>query len=212
MARVRAFEGLGQGGGDEALRKFAAEHLAPSYRKSVAEAELFVLLRAIRLASAGADDVRVQACPQEIRIELRGAREARITFQVEPEAPYKITSLSYEELADAGGGPAEPPLTWDHLEQRLLAAKRAGFSGAVIVVRDGKTIVDRGYGLADRERGTPNSTDTIFGIGSVPIDFTKAGDEVPGGRTSTANAGAVLPAGFEPVCGRRDRSPEGGMS
>jgi CubicO group peptidase (beta-lactamase class C family) len=28
--------------------------------------------------------------------------------------------------------------------------------------------------MADRERGRPNTTDTIYAIGSVPIDFTKA--------------------------------------
>jgi CubicO group peptidase (beta-lactamase class C family) len=35
-------------------------------------------------------------------------------------------------------------------------------------------VLHRGYGLADREKKIPISTETIFAIGSVPIDFTKA--------------------------------------
>lgn len=42
----------------------------------------------------------------------------------------------------------------------------------MLIVRDGKVVLDRGYGLANRELGIPNGPDTIFAVGSHPIDFT----------------------------------------
>lgn len=71
--------------------------------------------------------------------------------------------------------PQAPPLSWDTLEARMDAEAKAGFSGAVLVVRDGKIVLDRGYGLANREEKIAATKDTIFAIGSTPIDFTKAG-------------------------------------
>lgn len=65
-----------------------------------------------------------------------------------------------------------PPLTWDNLEERLESEAASGFSGVVLVVRDGETVVERAFGMANRAAGIPNRVDTIFGIGSTPIDFT----------------------------------------
>lgn len=71
----------------------------------------------------------------------------------------------------------EPPeaLTWDNLEAYIEAEAKAGFSGVILVVRDGEAVLDKAFGMANREEGIPNRTDTIFGIGSTPIDFTHVG-------------------------------------
>ena len=54
------------------------------------------------------------------------------------------------------------------LRTRLEAAAQAGeFSGAVLVVRDGHTLFEGGYGLADRERNIPNTPFTQFRVGSM---------------------------------------------
>jgi D-alanyl-D-alanine carboxypeptidase len=54
------------------------------------------------------------------------------------------------------------------LRARLEAATAAdAFSGAVLVVRDGRTVFEGAYGLADRERGIPNSPLTQFRVGSM---------------------------------------------
>ena len=51
---------------------------------------------------------------------------------------------------------------------RLEAATQAGqFSGAVLVTRDGRTLFEGAYGLADRERGVPNTPLTQFRVGSM---------------------------------------------
>ena len=54
------------------------------------------------------------------------------------------------------------------LRARLETATKAGeFSGAVLVTRDGRTLFEGAYGLADRERGIANTPQTKFRIGSM---------------------------------------------
>jgi CubicO group peptidase (beta-lactamase class C family) len=54
------------------------------------------------------------------------------------------------------------------LRARLAAATAAGeFSGAVLVARDGRTLFEGAYGLADRERNVPNTPLTQFRVGSM---------------------------------------------
>ena len=61
---------------------------------------------------------------------------------------------------------------WDDVEQIVRQEVDAGFSGAVLLVRDGEVVLDKGYGFADRDQEIPNTPDTIFALGSTPIDFT----------------------------------------
>lgn len=59
------------------------------------------------------------------------------------------------------------------LRAHLDASTETGsFSGAVLVARDGITLFERAYGLADRERGIPNTTQTRFRVGSMNKMFT----------------------------------------
>ena len=45
---------------------------------------------------------------------------------------------------------------------------------AVAIGREGRTIMERAYGMADLEHGLPNTTETIFEAGSVSKQFTAA--------------------------------------
>jgi CubicO group peptidase (beta-lactamase class C family) len=67
-----------------------------------------------------------------------------------------------------------PQLTWDNLEARMAAEESAGFSGSLLVVRGDRVVLDRGYGLANREAKIAATPETVYGIGSTPIDFTRA--------------------------------------
>ncbi|HEX8361521.1 MAG TPA: serine hydrolase domain-containing protein [Longimicrobium sp.] len=54
------------------------------------------------------------------------------------------------------------------LRTQLETATAAGqFSGAVLVTRDGTTLFEGAYGLADRESGVPNTPQTQFRAGSM---------------------------------------------
>lgn len=67
--------------------------------------------------------------------------------------------------------PATPP-TWDTVDRFIAAEIEKGFAGSVLLVRDGEIVLHEGYGLADREAGVQNTPETIFALGSTPIDFT----------------------------------------
>ena len=56
----------------------------------------------------------------------------------------------------------------------LAERAKAGFSGVVLAARDGKLVLAKGYGLADREAGTPFRVDSVVSIGSVTKQFTAA--------------------------------------
>ncbi|WP_420470598.1 serine hydrolase [Brevundimonas sp. FT23042] len=49
---------------------------------------------------------------------------------------------------------------------------RDAFSGSVLVARGDEILLDRGYGLANREWAIPNDGDTKFRLGSVSKQFT----------------------------------------
>jgi CubicO group peptidase (beta-lactamase class C family) len=74
---------------------------------------------------------------------------------------------------------AQDPLTdkldWENLTVRVSQFfARNGLDGAILVTRDGEVVLNAGYGKANREANFDNTTDTIFAIGSCPIDFTHA--------------------------------------
>jgi CubicO group peptidase (beta-lactamase class C family) len=48
------------------------------------------------------------------------------------------------------------------------------FQGAVLVARNGKVILSRGYGMADAAQGTPNRAQTRFRLASITKQFTAA--------------------------------------
>jgi CubicO group peptidase (beta-lactamase class C family) len=52
--------------------------------------------------------------------------------------------------------------------------KEDRFSGAVLLSRNGKIVLSKGYGLANRETGTPNSPRTKLRLGSLTKQFTAA--------------------------------------
>ncbi len=77
---------------------------------------------------------------------------------------------------------ASPSATATALAGRIDAAVRAqaalpvakAFSGTVLVTQDGKVILDKGYGLADRAHHIPNTSNTTFQIASTSKQFTAA--------------------------------------
>lgn len=68
-----------------------------------------------------------------------------------------------------------PSVSWDSLDERLQWEVGQGFSGVVLIARDGEVVFHKAYGLATREQQTAMRPDSILAIGSTPIDFTMAG-------------------------------------
>ncbi len=60
------------------------------------------------------------------------------------------------------------------IEAYLAEQAASGFSGAVLMVREGQILLHQGYGLANRSAAVPVTPDTVFDIGSIAKRFTKA--------------------------------------
>ncbi len=75
-------------------------------------------------------------------------------------------------------GPAAALTQYDvairHIDEYASAAADRGFSGTVLVSRGAEVLLNRGYGLADRERDVPVTTGTLFDIGSITKDLTRS--------------------------------------
>lgn len=177
--RGRAIEAMIQSSGEDALRAFASEQLAPGYRASFAsDGELLGYLARIREAARGFGNIEAEPAENGGTrfIFLSASQAVSLVFRLDDDPPHRIVALEFEGARPADAHPMDdvPPYTWNTVEAGLDSAAADGFSGAVLAVHGGKIVLHRGFGLADREHHVPIDANTIFAIGSVPIDFTKA--------------------------------------
>lgn len=61
-----------------------------------------------------------------------------------------------------------------------------GFSGAVSLIKDGRVILRKGYGESNEEKHVPNSSQTVFDIGSLAKQFTAVSILILEGRKELA--------------------------
>jgi len=176
----QAVEAMISSSGDASLTRFIDGYLSTEYQQSLAKEDLLALLRKIRGSCAAAGGIMAEPIGDDgLRLVFEGGQESyTVEFRIQKKPPYKITELTWIKGTAADMKPRKKAMTktitWNSLEQSLKDEEKKGFAGAVLVVRDGDVVLHDGYGMANRERGTPNTRDTIFAIGSTPIDFTKA--------------------------------------
>jgi CubicO group peptidase (beta-lactamase class C family) len=117
-------------------------------------------------------------------------------------------AIEVGEQGNGPGGPAGPPpppvtasMTPAELTNALDAylaefASNGRFAGVVAVAKNGATVFERAYGLADRERKTPVTAATRFNLASIGKAFTKTaiGQLVTQGKVAlTDTIGKLLP-------------------
>jgi CubicO group peptidase (beta-lactamase class C family) len=82
-------------------------------------------------------------------------------------------SAGGSSTAGATTATAASPETWRDFAAWLKAQAAGGrFSGSVLVAKRDQTVLDAGYGLADRATRAPNVTATLFCIASIGKLFT----------------------------------------
>jgi CubicO group peptidase (beta-lactamase class C family) len=85
-----------------------------------------------------------------------------------------IASLSSAHAQTRIQTPAKDPAA--RMQQVIQSyVDNKSFMGTVLVVKDGKTLIDEGYGSADLEWKIPNTPAVRFRLGSVTKQFTAAG-------------------------------------
>lgn len=110
--------------------------------------------------------VQERASDQFARFELRvAATEQHVILSLEGTAIPRPAEFPIARLTEG-----EAIAGVQAVLREYAAADR--FSGAVLVAKNGQVLFSRAYGLADRERGIPNTLQTRFRIGSMNKMFT----------------------------------------
>jgi len=80
--------------------------------------------------------------------------------------------LAFISLVSAQSPPSNADIDRKVDEYMDAVLRVDGFSGTILVARDGKPIVSKGYGMANIELNVPNAPDNVFRLGSVTKQFT----------------------------------------
>jgi CubicO group peptidase (beta-lactamase class C family) len=78
--------------------------------------------------------------------------------------------LSNNILIAQDGRPQDP--LFNKIDDYFEAGTEHGFSGAIAVVKNGELLINKGYGLADRDQKVQINPNTVFDIGSNTKQFT----------------------------------------
>lgn len=81
-----------------------------------------------------------------------------------------LASITLLILLTATAAAQDPAPKFDEYMNALAAQQR--FTGSVLVAREGKVILAKGYGLANIELDAPNTPQTKFRLGSITKQFT----------------------------------------
>jgi CubicO group peptidase (beta-lactamase class C family) len=99
------------------------------------------------------------------------AKELTANPAVQPLQPEPATEPLAETADDEAVVEGELGARLDHY---LTQITPFGFSGAVLVASDGEVVLNKGYGMAVKSQGTPNTSQTVFSVGSITKQFTAA--------------------------------------
>lgn len=176
--RIQALEAMIQQGDEDSIHRFLDGHIADDLKQSQGARSLKELLGDIREACASAGGiVATRDGETGMRLVFEGRDENQLVFfRLDSFPPYRVVELSWEALPrpDREKPPWLEGLTWENLEQTLQQAEQHGFSGTVLVVREDRLVLHEGYGVADRDQDIACTLNTVYAIGSTPIDFTHA--------------------------------------
>lgn len=169
---IQALESAGQHTPDELVDLFDDEHFSEDYIADTAREERRDVLAEIADVAAQAGAAMIDVENDEFRLSLQGPNRLTVAFEVEDSPPFAISTLRV-----VGKGERVPPieLTWDNAEEVFDTLAQQGLSGVVSLTRNGRTVHEAAYGSSNEALGFDTQLDTIYGIGSTPIDFTVAG-------------------------------------
>ncbi len=139
--------------------------------------------------SGGLDLHKVEkASDFEIDIAARTRKTGRdvvLHFAVEPTPPHAVSDVGVRPggapgPAAARGGPGGPDQAPRPAAEVIAGALpivdqaiAGGFSGVVLIAKDGKPVLERAAGFANRSFEVKNRIDTKFNLGSINKTFTK---------------------------------------
>ena len=194
--RLNGFLAMLENGDCEAFLK---KEFAPSFFEQLPFEEALRVTRQIAADSKGFEVRSVQA-NSDYELEALAQTKSngawrKIFLATEQSEPYRISSVGIDDADPPADVAAEMNETlvrkflespypkgrvWVKgelglkLDEFMTRQFHNGFSGAALVVKDGEILLYKGYGLADRDKAVPVTTETLFDAGSIMKDFTDA--------------------------------------
>lgn len=164
---IRATEKMFGSSDDASIRSFINEYMI--VEENLDQQYLFNDLKQLRSdVTNRMDDIMVNPAEEGLIFTFTGSdTSVRVLLQVTPEGIEKLVKIGEDHIDSI-------LITKGNIEELFRKAEQRGMAGVIYVVKDGQQLISKGFGLANSELGSPNITETIFGIGSRPIDFTKA--------------------------------------
>jgi CubicO group peptidase (beta-lactamase class C family) len=181
-SHVRAwFEMLA--GDDAGARRFLAEHMAASALAQASVDERLERRRNTLARTGGLTPLEVMdvgTTSVSVRCKAGNGDEVTALFEAEPDAPHKLLGVRIEAGAPGSGPPpaSGPKLTDSQATEQMRAtldekAAAGQFSGVALLARGDATLLSNAWGLADRAKKTPMTTDTRLNLGSIGKLFTR---------------------------------------
>lgn len=213
-ARIDAYVKALSSGSPEQFEAMAKEHFTPELLDRTAAQRRSMVSRIYDdFGEIAIADERMTS-PTHVELEMESKKNAMplgIVMDFEPGTPHRIASVGIRAGGPAGGGRGGPPplppapIKADMPASALSSAldvylsgitQSKDFAGGVLVAKDGAPLFEKAYGVADRERNTPMTTDLRFNIASIGKAFTKTaiGQLIQAGKLKgTDTLGAILP-------------------
>jgi CubicO group peptidase (beta-lactamase class C family) len=169
-------------GSEDVMARFFAENVGEAARRLRSDEER---LRFYRRMWPRMGRLTVSAVSESTETALTLLTSAEkggwftFSFQLEPKPSYKLDEIRIERSEPPAGDeqvpalPPDPDRIRSKLDEFLAGAEAFGYSGGVLVALRGTVLVEKGCGLADRDRRIPFGPETAFDIGSNTKDFTK---------------------------------------
>jgi hypothetical protein len=151
--------------GDQPLENFINKYM--DAKASRDQEELLERLRDIRNQTKSlTDNIIVEAEPEGISLLLSANGQSKKL----------LIKVDEKGISDLFLGKSAKPivLTRNNLVAAFDSLEAEGMAGLVYIKRNDEVLLKRAFGMANKSLKIPNTTQTIFAIGSRPIDFTIA--------------------------------------
>jgi len=164
---IRATERMFGSSDDASIRSFIDEYMVTG--ESEDHQHIFNNLKQLRSEVHNRmNSIAVEPSEEGLIFTFTGSDSSvRVLLQVTPQGIENLVKMGEDHIESL-------EITKGNTEERFRKAEQRGMAGVIHIVKDGQQLMSKGFGLANSERGNHNKIETIFGIGSRPIDFTKA--------------------------------------
>lgn len=85
-----------------------------------------------------------------------------------------LSCAGTEGLSQAVPTPPPDALVLARVDEYMMRLENLGYTGGVLVIRSGRPVLKRSYGLANRAAGIVADTATVYTLGSITKQFTAA--------------------------------------